>query len=341
MSAQNLRAELRVRQDGFGTRQIDHHQRFGTVEILDVTPMLATDAAEEGIKARTAHITELGAGIVSPVHTIHRDPAGLHIIAGTIDGVPVSAVIDALEAGTLMLADEALFDVIASVVRAVAALHALPARLAHGALTPSHVVLTRRGRAVLTNCGFATTLEALQRNREQYWREFGLALPPAASLPQFDQRADVAQLGAMALALALRRQLRSDEYPSRIADLTTAATPTMKGRISPLRMWLQQALQLHPRANFECAREAERALLDAITTSLGRAPSPQPIQTMVRLMCGDPASDGSAVHVEKVRSVPSPSRDFDPPVTSLGAGDSEPAGAFALLRAVLPRFRTT
>jgi hypothetical protein len=192
---------------------------------------------------------------------------------------------------------------------------------------------------VLSDSGFGTTLETLQRNREQYWREFGVALPPAAGLPHFDQRADVTQLGAAALALALRRRLRDDEYPGGIAELIMLATPAVKGRPSPLRMWLQQALQLHPRANFECARQAEIALVDAINGACGRAPSQPPIQTMVRLMCGDPVRP--AVHVDNVRNAPPRVADFDPPVTSLGGGDSEPAGAFALLRAVLPRFRTT
>jgi hypothetical protein len=285
-------SELRARQDGFGTRRIEHDQRHGAVEILDVASLLATAAAEQAITVRAAYLSEVGTGVVAPVYAIDRDQSGLHVTAGAVDGAPLCAVLSALEAGTLRLADEAILDVAAAVVHAVAALHELPAAVAHGAVSPVHVVLTRQGRAMLTDGVFGCALEALQCNRERYWREFGLALPPAASLPRFDRRTDVTQLGATVLALALRRALRADEYPGRLADLVIAATPDTNGRTSPLRMWLQQTLQLHPRENFGSAAEAEPALLEAIAASIARGPSPQSIRTMVRLLGGAPPLRG-------------------------------------------------
>ena len=58
---------------------------------------------------------------------------------------------------------------------------------------------------MLTDAVFGPALEGLGRNREQLWREFGLALPASASLPRFDQRSDVTQVGAVVLAIAIRR----------------------------------------------------------------------------------------------------------------------------------------
>jgi hypothetical protein len=71
------------------------------------------------------------------------------------------------------------------------------------------------------------------------------------------------------LAVALRRPLRDDEYPRGAADLVVAATSDLSAvGASALRMWLQQALQLHPRSMFASAVEAERAFA-ALTSTPG------------------------------------------------------------------------
>ena len=74
---------------------------------------------------------------------------------------------------------------------------------------------------------------------------------------------------AVVLAIALRRRLRDNEYPRCAADLVIAATadPAAPGA-SALRMWLQQALQLHPRSMFASAIEAQRGFLE-ITSAPG------------------------------------------------------------------------
>ena len=48
--------------------------------------------------------------------------------------------------------------------------------IAHGAINPAHVLLTNDGRIMLTDCVFGAGLEVLQRNREQLWKDFGLAI---------------------------------------------------------------------------------------------------------------------------------------------------------------------
>src|SRR6185436_14123614 len=95
------------------------------------------------------------------------------------------------ESGNEALTDAAMLELAAAVIRALAAVHGLPGGIAHGAVSPSHILITPEGAAVLTDGEFGGALETLEKNREQLWREFGLALPPSASLPRFDQRADV------------------------------------------------------------------------------------------------------------------------------------------------------
>lgn len=177
-------------------------------------------------------------------------------------GIRVSDLLRYLASDPGELPDGALFELTGGLLRALAAFHRAPGAPRHGAIMAAHVFLAHDGGVSFTGTDLAGRIEPLQRNREQLWREFGLAFPPAASLPRFDRRADVTQLAAVALALTLRRPLELDEYPRDVPGLVIAATSADSGdpRLrSALRMWLMQALQLHSRANFSSADDAERA----------------------------------------------------------------------------------
>ena len=96
-----------------------------------------------------------------------------------------------------------------------------------------------------------------------------------------------------------------------------------------MRVWLQQTLQLQPRALFPSASEAANGFLDVLAGSSGRRAGAQALQMAIRVMCGEvvtltapePAPRPAAVPVEAPRPAEAPSR------------------AFSLLRAVLPHFR--
>jgi hypothetical protein len=165
----------------------------------------------------------------------------------------------------------------------VAAIHGLPGGVAHGAINPSHILLAWDGTAVLTDAVFGPALEMLQRNREQLWREFGVALPASASLPRFDQRADVTQLGAVVLAILLQRPLRGDEYPRGVGDLVMMATPDEGAPyMSALRLWLQQALQLHPRVVYGSAVGAQFVFGEIVAEAGLKRAGAQALKTLVR-----------------------------------------------------------
>lgn len=268
--------------DGLGVRTLDPDPRQGRVETLHVSPTLAEHPAiEQVIRARAARYAELGPGTLTPVYRVDRDDAGLRVLAHAPDGVRLSEILNNLASGEAALPAAGMLELAAAVIKAVAAVHHLPGGIAHGAIAPAHVVLTNEGTAVLTDGVFGAAVEALQRNREQIWREFGLALPASANLPRFDQRADVTQLGACVLAIVLGRPLTADEYPRGVADLVVTATPDTAPHASALRMWLLQAMQLHPRAMFGNAVEAQKIFVEITAAPGMKRAGRQAVQALV------------------------------------------------------------
>jgi len=250
--------------DGLGERWVLMQPPHARLEVLALAPALASHAAAEpAIRARAERMAYIAAPGVGTVRRIERDAAGVRVVADAATGIRLSDFLERLESDGSVLPHAAMLELAGSVIRALAALHRLPNGLAHGAVTPAHIVLAEDGSAGLTDGVFGAALESLEWNRERLWREFHVALPAAASLPRFDQRADVTQLGAVVLAVALRRPLRDHEYPRGAADLVIEATSDLKAPgASAFRMWLQQTLQLHPRSIFASAVEAERAFAE-------------------------------------------------------------------------------
>ena len=271
--------------DGLGIRFVETESDGEITEVLEVAATLASHpAAEQAVRARSARYAGIGIGAVASVRRVERVAGGLRVVADVPAGLRLSDLLADLEFGNESLSDAGVLEIASAVIAAVAAIHELPGGLAHGAVNPSHAVLAADGRVVLTDGVFATTLEALQLNREQLWREYGLALPAAASLPRFDQRADVTALGAIVLALVLRRSLRRDEYPRGVADLVLAATKDASSPYgSALNMWLQQTLQLHPRSGFSAGAAAQRAFAEIVSAVPGvRRAGPQAVQALLR-----------------------------------------------------------
>jgi len=277
-----------VREDGFGVRRIVVDPRFGRVERLELAKPLSSWGAEQAIRARAAHLSSAFGGAYGRVLRIERTGEAVAIVSAVPDGVLLSDVLAALEFKTATLSGNELLQLAASVVKAVAGIHEHIAPRSHGALTPAHIVIHRDGATTLTGAVFAEALQSLERNREVLWREFGLALPASASMPRFDQRGDVTQLGMIVLAIAIRRSLRRDEYPRGTTDLVnTVALAEDLAKDARVRQWLQDALQLQGRVVFSSAVDAAEVFSD-IAPRL-----PQDDVTMVALqaalhqLCGE------------------------------------------------------
>src|SRR5262245_37913897 len=125
------------------------------------------------------------------------------------------------------------------------------------------------------------------------WREFGLALPSSASLPRFDQRGDVTQLGAIVLAIGIRRSLRRDEYPRGTADLVnTVVLSDDVERSARIRQWLHDTLQLEGRVVFSTAVDAAQAFADVVPIGVETSEDViVSLQVALQQLCGEPQVD--------------------------------------------------
>ena len=318
--------------DGFGTRHFAGEERAGAVETLQLTPALATGDSERVIRERVARgFPAWSSGIgpkpkaspVVPVGAIERDGAGLRLVSQLPPGVRLTRLMAALESGDLRLPPAARLELVAALVRAVAQLHARPGAGAHGAIAPQHVVVTIDGTVRLTHGVLGAAIERLQLSRDQLWRGFRLAMPAAAGLPRLDQRADVPQLAGVAAAILMARRLREDEYPRGIAAVVTEATANLAASAtyrSGLRTWLEHSLQLHPRAIFGSAVDAEASLHELLALSASRRAAQLMLQGVIRQLLGDqPPPRAAAVDPLSPRLFVPPSASVSPLRLVVGA----------------------
>jgi hypothetical protein len=135
--------------------------------------------------------------------------------------------------------------------------------VAHGALTADRIMVARDGRLIIREHVLGSALAWLRLPAGRLWTDLGIvAWPPHLAVPTLDRRTDVVQLALVALSLLLGRRVGPADYPRRINDLLDRiAETTGDDRFSPLRFWLERALQLNGRV-FECAEDARVALSD-------------------------------------------------------------------------------
>jgi hypothetical protein len=276
------------RQDGFGTRWFD--PKGGRIEVLDVTPVLATPQLETSIRARVAYLGGQNPPSLAPVRRMERNAQALSVVTATPVGVPLAELLAATEFGIVDLSDHAAFAVAAALIKAVADLHALPGSPYHGSIGPAHVIVQRDGTVVLTGWAFADALATLEKTREQLWREFCLPMPASASLPTFDHRADVTQMGCLVLSLLMRRVVCGEEFPKKMVDLVGEASLgelALEPTDELLRLWLQHALQMDAKESFDDAVEAAVAFSEIKVSDEAPGGGRQTIDEAVRQLCGE------------------------------------------------------
>jgi len=258
--------------DGFGKR----HQLTGPKgEALEVLILGDRLSAQPGIETtlreqldRLSGFHHPSCGRVRGIARVVKSEAGLGIVSEQVRGERLSNLLRAAETRQLPLDVGASFWMIGQLVAAVALLHERVPGFSHGAIAPERIVITPDARLVVVEPILGAVLEQLDWSPQEYWRQLRVAVPSSSNRPAFDQRTDVTQVGAVALALLLGHPL-GDDYPARVGGLTQgsadlSAEVALELLPDGIREWLSRALQIAPDGSFNSAIEAQAALDEAL-----------------------------------------------------------------------------
>ena len=256
--------------DGIGDRVVSTDGATGDlVQVLRINPALtAVPSFEFALRERVARLANFRHGYYARVRRVDRSHAhgnGLAIVSDHVEGTRLSDILRVASERGLQLDINAAVCLIRQLVPAVALLHENARDVAHGLIAPERLLVTPHARLVIAEHVMGAAIEQMQYGRERLWAEFRIAMPASAGLSRFDQRADVAGIGVVALSLVLGRPLTADEYPHGLNDLLNGARErTALGDeqplSAPLRTWLARALQVDVRRAFATAPEALSAL---------------------------------------------------------------------------------
>jgi hypothetical protein len=258
-------------EDGFGERRYALGALSEPLEVLKLSSVLSSVSSFDfALRERGARLTGFRHEAYARVRSIELDrrTSALLVTSDYVHGVRLSTILTEAHKRALPLEINAIRCIIRQLVSAAVALQESASDISNGAIAPERLVITPAGRVMVVEYVLGAALEQLAYSHARYWRELAVALPGVVGPASFDARADVTQIGAIALALILGRPLTTDEYPERLADLIQGATlrsvmGTVESLPPALRDWLHQALQLDQWESFGSPAEAWASLDEA------------------------------------------------------------------------------
>jgi hypothetical protein len=255
-------------EDGLGVRTLMFDRETGGIlERLHLRPEFA--AFEGAIRQRF----ELGASFederFAHPRSVERDPrtGGVVVVSEFVPGNRLSDILEGLgetgDEATPPGVDAAL-GFLLEILPALATLHASTG-FTHGALGPGRIVVTPAGQVVLLDWMYGHTLERVRLDRHRLWRQFGVAMPPAAGASRFDAGVDVAQAALAAVTIVMGRPLRLSEFPDGLAaaaaEVVEIAQISGTARFATgLQRFLHRALPLPASRLFSTADDADAAV---------------------------------------------------------------------------------
>ncbi len=275
--------------DGFGVRQRSREASSAEpVETLQLREALAaTPGFDFALRERVGRLANFRHAYYARVRRVDRVESGatLALVGDTVEGARLSRILDVANAFDLDLDINAALCLLRQIVPAVAMLHQNARDVSHGALAPERILVTPNARVVLVEYVLGAAIESLAYSRERLWKDLRVAVPPGAGTPRLNHRADVMQIGVVALALVLGRPLGDDDLRDLPTLLASATENSVMGGREPisdaLRRWLSRALQLDTRGAFESALEAQLALDDVLSGDAGYIAAPVALESFL------------------------------------------------------------
>jgi hypothetical protein len=204
-------------QDGLGERRVSS-DTGGDFEQLRLRHELSSvPSFEFALRERATRLAQFRHPAFARVRSIERGAGadqGLSVVSERAAGWRLAQVIGDTGASGTAIDFPAALHLLRQLVQAIAILHESARDVAHGAVAPERLIVTRASRLIVTDYVLGSALEQLLYSRDRYWTELRIPLPRAAGLARLDQQADVLQVGAVALSLVLGRRLREEDSSS-------------------------------------------------------------------------------------------------------------------------------
>ncbi|HET9195980.1 MAG TPA: PEGA domain-containing protein [Vicinamibacterales bacterium] len=195
------------------------------------------------------------------VGRLSKPPSRIVVATDHVSGVRLSDLLAIAERRLIPLEYDGAIGVIRQLLDAAAALHQSVPQASHGALAPERLMVASDARLIVADYVFGSAIERLGYDQERCWRELRVALPLVDGKTTSDRRADVVQIGVVALSLLLGRLLNEDEYPGGIGDMIeglNAVSPNgLEMLPSETKSWLRRALRVDSDRSFATAIEAK------------------------------------------------------------------------------------
>jgi hypothetical protein len=264
--------------DGFGDRLLmfDNTDSDGLEMLRFHRALVAIPGFEEALHERLRQLGQLPHAAFPAIRALKRfeSDGSLVLVSTYTPGKRLSAFLAEPRPGA-GLHPAFVTWVIRQVIQPLSILQSAGADVSHGALTADRVVLTPDGRVRIVEHVLGSALRHLDRSSAGLWREFGLLAPTDnGGVPRLDARADVFQVGALALSMLLARRLTPEEVEQRLPHLldqwSSAAKAGSRPFENPLRLWLERALQVGDRP-YHSASEAYADLRQLPSAPASRA----------------------------------------------------------------------
>jgi len=258
------------------------------LEVLRLrSEFLSSPSFEFMLRERVSRLANFRHAFYSRVRRVDRLDNGstLGVVSETPHGARLSRILEVASASQIDLDVNAALCLVRQIVPAIAMLHQNARDVCHGAVAPERIIVTSNARVVIVEYVLGAAIEQLAYSRERLWRELRIAVPSGAGVARLNHRADVMQIGMVAMALVLGRPLGDDDLKS-LSSLLGSATESsaLGGRepiSEPLRRWLSRALQLDAGNSFESALEAQLALDDVLSGEGGYIAAPIALESFL------------------------------------------------------------
>jgi serine/threonine protein kinase len=252
-------------QDGLGERRQTTGAGNQLLDLVLVHEALGGVAGfEAALRQRSgelASFTHASFPRLKGVGKLSKSPAKIVVATDHVSGVRLSDLLAIAERRLIPLEYDGAVGLVQQLLAAVAALHEAVPHVSHGAIATERLMFTPDARLMVVDHSFGAAIACLGFSQERCWKELRAAYPVVDGKVTIDRRADVMQIGAVALSLLLGRLLNDEEYPAGLAEMIEGLNAVSSNGLemlpSEMKSWLRRALQLDAERSFVTAVDAK------------------------------------------------------------------------------------